>query len=229
MAFPNWLNNPDTNLFLSVNRNHSDYFDAFYALFTSMVTWIPFYLLVLFLVFRKYNQYGFWVLIALVISTILSDQLSVLLKELVQRYRPSHEPSLLGKVHLPIGAGGDYGFVSSHAANTFAFAFLMGSLSKNIRLFLLLIGWAIVTAYSRIYVGVHYPLDVLGGAVLGSLIGWAVYKLLMLVDGRFQRKKIFYAGGWKNKEVQPAIMSMLFIVVTLLMVSGLIGKYFIKP
>jgi undecaprenyl-diphosphatase len=229
MAFPNWLNNPDTNLFLSVNRNHSDYFDAFYALFTSMITWIPFYLLVLFLVFRKYNQYGFWVLIALVISTILSDQLSVLIKELVQRYRPSHEPALLGKVHLPIGAGGDYGFVSSHAANTFAFAFLMGSLSKNIRLFLLLIGWAIVTAYSRIYVGVHYPLDILGGAVLGGLIGWTAYKLLMLVDGRFQRKKIFYAGKWKNKEVQPALVSMLFIVVTLLMVSGLIGKYFIKP
>jgi hypothetical protein len=68
-----------------------------------------------------------------------------------------------------------------------------------------------------------------GGAVLGVLIGWAVYKLLMYVDGRFQRKKIFYAGKWKDREVQPALMAMLFIVVTLLMVSKLIGKYFPQP
>lgn len=226
MAFPQFINNPDTNFFLSINRNHSEYFDAFFTLFTSMITWLPFYLLVLYLIFKKYNQYGFWVLVALIIAVTISDQLSGLIKDLAQRYRPSHEPSLLGKVHLPMGEGGEFGFVSSHAANTFAFAFLMGHLSKNRKLFLMLLGWALVTAYSRIYVGVHYPLDVFAGAILGSLIGWLIYKLLMYVDAHYQRKKIFYAGVWKDKEIEPALMSMLFIVVTLMMVSQIIGKHF---
>jgi undecaprenyl-diphosphatase len=191
-----------------------------------MITWVPFYLCILYLIFRKYNQYGFWVLLAVIIAIVLSDQLSVLIKELVQRYRPSHEPLLNGKVHLPMGPGGEYGFVSSHAANTFAFAFLMGKLSKNRNLFIMLISWALITIYSRIYVGVHYPLDVIAGAILGSVIGWGIYKLLMYSDARFQRKKIFYAGNWKNKDVQPALLSMLFIVATLLVVSKLIGKFF---
>lgn len=227
MVFPEFLNRPDTNLFLSINGSYSDFTDAFFALFTGMITWIPFYLLMLYLIFRKYNQYGFWVLIAIVIAIVLSDQLSVLVKDMVQRYRPSHEPLLAGKVHLPIGPGGEFGFISSHAANTFAFAFLLGNLSKNRNLFLMLFGWALVTAYSRIYVGVHYPLDVLAGGLLGAFIGWSIYRLLMYVDKRFQRKKIFYAGGWKSKEIQPALLGMLFIVVTLLMVSPLIAKYFI--
>jgi undecaprenyl-diphosphatase len=227
MVFPEFINNPDTNFFLLINRNYSEYFDAFFTLFTSMITWIPFYLMVLFLVFRKYNQYGFWVLVALVIAIVLSDQLSVLIKDLVQRYRPSHEPLLVGKVHLPMGPGGEFGFVSSHAANTFAFVFLLGNLSKNRKLFLMLFCWALVTGYSRIYVGVHYPLDIFAGAILGGLIGWTVYKLLMYVDARYQRKKIFYAGHWKDKEIQPALVSMLFIVSTLIVVSQIIGKFFI--
>ncbi len=229
MAFPDFLNSPDTNLFLSINRNHTEFFDAFFTLFTSKITWVPFYLLVLVLIFRKYNQYGFWVLLAFTICVVLSDQLSVLVKDLVCRYRPSHEPLLVGKVHLPAGKGGEFGFVSSHAANTFAFAFLMGKLTKNSRLFIMLIGWAFFNAFSRIYVGVHYPLDVLGGAVLGAIVGWLVYKLLMYVDGRFQRKKIFYAGKWKDEEVRPALLAMFFIVATFLMASPVIAKHFINP
>jgi len=227
MAFPEFLNRPDTNLFLSINGSYSNYFDAFFTLFTSMITWIPFYLCVLYLIFRKYNQYGFWVMLAVIIAIVLSDQLSVLIKDMVQRYRPSHAPLLAGKVHLPIGPGGEYGFVSSHAANTFAFAVLIGKLTKNRNLFLVLIGWALVTIYSRIYVGVHYPLDVFCGAILGGGIGWAVYKLLMYSDARFQRKKIFYSGSWKDKDIQPALLSMFFTVATLLVVSQLIAKYFI--
>jgi undecaprenyl-diphosphatase len=227
MVFPQFLNNPDTSLFLVINGNHSGFFDAFFTLFTSMITWIPFYVLILYLVFKKYNQYGFWVLIAIIIAIVLSDQIAGLIKNTVQRYRPSHEPLLTGKVHLPVGPGGEYGFISSHAANTFAFAFLLGNLSKNRNLFIMLFSWACVTAYSRIYVGVHYPLDVFTGAVLGSIIGWSIYKLLMYSDARFQRKKIFYAGKWKNKDLQPAFLAMLFIVATFLMVAPIIAKYFI--
>jgi undecaprenyl-diphosphatase len=225
MAFPQWLNNIDTQLFLAINGSHSSFFDAFFMLFTSMIVWIPLYLMILYLVFKKYNQQGFWILIFLILAVVLSDQLSVLIKVMVHRLRPSHEPLLLGKVNLPTGEGGMYGFVSSHATNVFSFAFLMGYLTKNRRLFIVLLGWAFITIYSRVYVGVHYPLDVICGAILGTLIGWGIYKLLFYFDRRFQGKKIFYAGTWKNNEVQPALTAMLFIVVTLLVVSKLIVRY----
>ncbi len=228
MAFPGWLNNIDTQFFLSVNGCHSKYFDAFFTLFTNMVTWIPFYLLILYLIIKKYNQHGFWVVLFLIASLVLSDQLSVLIKVLVERLRPSHEPLLLGKVNLPVGEGGMYGFVSSHAANVFAFTVLLGSLAKNRRLVALLVGWSLVTIYSRVYVGVHYPLDVFCGSLLGILVGWGMYKLLMWFDFRFQGKKIFYSGHWKDNEVKPALMAMLFIVVTLLLVSRLIVRYYIQ-
>jgi undecaprenyl-diphosphatase len=228
MAFPQWLNNIDTQLFLAVNGMHSPFFDAFFTLFTSMITWIPLYLMILYLVFKKYKQQGLWILLFLILTVVLSDQLSGLIKDLVQRIRPSHEPLLLGKVNLPTGEGGMYGFVSSHATNVFSFAFLIGLLTQNRRLFAALLGWAVLTIYSRIYVGVHYPLDVICGAVIGTLIGYGIYKLLVYFDQRFQRKKIFYAGGLKNSEIQPALTALFFIVVTLLVVSKLIVRYYIQ-
>lgn len=229
MSFPESINTPDTQLFLSINSNHSEFFDAFFTLYTSMLTWIPFYAIILYLVFKKYNQHGFWVLLALVLTVVITDQASGLIKDLVERFRPSHEPSLLGKVHLPMGPGGEFGFVSSHAANTLGFTVLVGKLTKNRNLLLVLLFWALLTAFSRIYVGVHYPMDVLAGALLGGIIGWAMYKLLMFIDAHYQRKKIFYAGAWKDLEVQPAVMSMFFIVLTLLMVANPVSKYFIQP
>jgi len=228
MAFPQWLNDIDTQLLLAINGAHSNYFDAFFTLFTSMITWIPLYLMILYLVFKKYNQHGFWILLFLIVSVVLSDQLSVLVKDLVHRLRPSHEPILLGRLNLPTGEGGLYGFVSSHAANVFSFAFLMGLLTQNRRLFIVLLGWSFITIYSRVYVGVHYPLDVICGAIIGTLIGFGVYKFILYFDFRFQRKKIFYAGTWKDSEVQPALSALLFIVVTLLVVSKLIVKYYIQ-
>jgi len=228
MVFPEWLNNIDTRLFLAINGGHTPFWDAFFTLFTSMITWVPFYLMILFLVFKKYRQHGFWILLFLIFSVLLSDQLSVLIKELVHRLRPSHEPLLLGKINLPTGEGGLYGFVSSHAANTFAFAFLMGFLTRNKLFFTMLLAWAFVTTYSRIYVGVHFPLDVTCGAILGVFIGWGLYKSLFYFDRRFQRKKIFYAGNWKDHEILPAFTAMMFIVVTLLVVSKLIVKYYIQ-
>jgi len=227
MAFPQWLNNIDTQLFLAINGMNSTFFDSFFTLYTSMIIWIPFYLMILFLVFKKYKQHGFWILLFLIISVVLSDQISVVIKELVQRLRPSHEPLLMGKINLPTGQSGMYGFVSSHATNVFSFAFLIGFLTQNRRMFFVLLGWAFLTIYSRIYVGVHYPLDVISGAIIGGLIGWGIFKLLVYFDRRFQRKKIFYAGMWNNSDVQQAITAILLIVVTLLIVSKLIGRYYI--
>ncbi len=130
-----------------------------------------------------------YILIAVIILIVLSDQASVqLFKEVFQRLRPCHNPQIAELVHLVDGCGGKYGFISSHATNTFALALFMGLvLNKHIPfIFIGLLCWAIVVSYSRVYVGVHYVSDIFVGALLGMLIGWLVFFGLKKLNQKFK-------------------------------------------
>lgn len=130
-----------------------------------------------------------YVLLGVVLLIFLSDQTSVkLFKEVFQRLRPCHNPEIVDLVHLVTRCGGQYGFVSSHAANTFALAMFMGLiLKKHIPYFLLgLLCWATIVSYSRVYVGVHYVSDIFVGALLGMLIGYLVFLGLKKLNQKFQ-------------------------------------------
>jgi len=120
---------------------------------------------------------------------LISDQLSVhAFKEVFQRYRPCHNLEIMTQVHLIDGrCGGKFGFISSHASNCFALAVFVGLLLKPNYKFILpaLLFWAALVGYSRIYVGVHYPLDILAGAIFGGIVGWIVYKIFEKVNHRF--------------------------------------------
>ena len=165
----------DSRLFLVLNGLHTGWLDTVMVSIIKMWLWIPLYILLLFLVFKQYGKRGWWVLLAVALVILCSDQLSAhVCKPLFHRLRPCFNPELEGLVHLPNGLpGGKYGFVSSHAANTFAVAtFLTATLRKSRRwIGWVLFSWAFISSYSRIYVGVHYPGDILAGAVLGVLIG----------------------------------------------------------
>lgn len=165
----------DSQLFLFLNGLHADWLDPVMVSITEMWPWIPLYGLLLFMVFRQYGKRGWWILLAVALVILCSDQLSAhVCKPLFHRLRPCFNPDLEGLVYLPKGLpGGRYGFVSSHAANTFAVAtFLTMTLRKQWRwIGWVLCGWAFISSYSRIYVGVHYPGDIVAGAVLGILIG----------------------------------------------------------
>jgi undecaprenyl-diphosphatase len=225
MAFFEWINQIDTQLFLNLNGCNSNFFDWFFTFFTSKEVWFPLYLLMVVLFVQKYRLQAIWVVLFFVLAIVISDQLSGLIKDLVARQRPTHIPAIAHLINAPAGKGGAYGFVSSHAANSFALTFLLGLLVKRRWLWLALVLWALLTSYSRIYVGVHYPFDVICGGILGALIGWGVYKLLVLFDFRFQRKRITNAGQWKLKHTQPIFIALVFITITLLVVSFLMGKY----
>ena len=179
------LMNLDERLFLWLNGLHADWLDPMMVAATDIRTWIPLYLLLLFLVFKHYRWRGFWVILGLALVVLCSDQLSAhVCKPLFHRLRPCHNPELEGLIHLPNGmAGGKYGFVSSHAANTFAVAtFITAALRGRYRwVGWLVFGWAIISSYSRIYLGVHYPGDILAGAALGAIIGLIIWKLLRLI------------------------------------------------
>ena len=183
----------DSRLFLFLNGLHADWLDAVMISITEMWPWIPIYLLLLFLVFKRYGKRGWWILLAVAVVILCSDQLSAhVCKPLFHRLRPCFNPDLEGLVHLPRGLpGGHYGFVSSHAANTFAVAaFLTAALRKSYRhIGWWLYAWALISSYSRIYIGVHYPGDIFAGAALGILIGLIMWRLMRLffkdhLDGR---------------------------------------------
>lgn len=177
------LSKLDQEIFLWFNSHHTPFMDNVMVFISGKLEWIPLYALLLFFVYRKYNKATLWVLIGAALVVTLADQSSVhLFKNVVQRYRPCHNLDIGHLVHIVNGkCGGRYGFVSSHAANTFGIATFLGFLLKykfkSYPLTLLLL-WAALVSYSRVYLGVHYTGDIFVGALLGVLIGYLVYRLV---------------------------------------------------
>ncbi|GAB3338740.1 lipid A 4'-phosphatase [Larkinella ripae] len=177
------LNQLDTDLFLWLNGLYAPWLDAVMVGATLRNTWIPFYgLLIAWLVFQ-YRKQALGLVVTLIVAVALSDQMaSAVLKPLTLRLRPCHEPALQKLIHPVLECGGTYGFASSHAANTFALAtalwLLVGGRFSWVKWAYL---WAFVVSYSRIYVGAHYPGDVLAGAGVGAGIAffcvWVYRKL----------------------------------------------------
>jgi len=171
----------DTNLFLFINGIHSFFFDGFMYAVSEKLTWIPLYAAVLFVLIKHWKKEAIWLILALILCIVISDQVaSGVLKHLVKRLRPSHVDDLKGLVHLVKDySGGMYGFASSHAANSFGFAMLSSLILKHKYYTYPIFLWAVITAYSRIYLGVHYPLDIIGGIVVGVLAALLCYWLII--------------------------------------------------
>lgn len=166
----------DRSAFLAINGLHAPWADHVMWAMSEMLFWVPLYLFFLYLLQRRFGWKGLALAVPVIALMILfSDKGSVLLfKETVQRLRPCHQPELQGLVHLVNEhCGGRFGFVSSHASNHFAIAaFMAGALAGVARWATpALLLWAAAIAYSRIYLGVHYPGDVLAGGLYGLTVG----------------------------------------------------------
>jgi undecaprenyl-diphosphatase len=180
----------DQSIFFFINGLHCPFLDGIMWQVSGGRIWFPFYaVIILFIVReRKWNSIATLLIIALMIT--LSDQGSDLIKETVQRLRPTHNPVIANLVHTVRGyRGGDYGFISSHAANCFATAAFVSLFFARKWITIGMFCWATLVGYSRIYLGVHYPFDVLGGAILGTFIGVAMFYLEGFVYQRIAKKK----------------------------------------
>jgi len=158
------------------------------------VIWAPLYLAILLYLGFTYKRKFLIIVPFIIIAVTLADQVSVqLFKDIFMRLRPCHEPSLAGMVHLVKGeCGGLYGFVSSHASNSFNVALLSLMFIKKRWYTICIVLWASVIGYSRIYLGVHYPGDVICGAMVGAFIGWGLYKLYELTDNKVLAYKKYF-------------------------------------
>jgi len=173
----------DQQLFLFINSSNTTFFDRVMYALSGRLIWVPLYLAVLIFLGIKYKRKFLIIIIFIILAATLADQSSVLVKNIVQRLRPCHEPSLISVVHLVKGeCGGVYGFVSSHATNSFNVALLSLLFIKKRWYTISIILWASIIGYSRIYLGVHYPADVICGSLLGAFIGWSLYSLYIITD-----------------------------------------------
>ncbi len=184
------LLNWDTELFLWLNRWGTKDWDPFWLWVSETEIWIPLYLLLLVLLYRARDKRAFWFsLLVIALNVVFTDSGSVwLFKEQFQRLRPCHVADLAGRMRqVKEGCGGQYGFISSHASNTFGLAILLGLLMRPAFRYAwaYLLGWAVLVSYSRIYLGVHYPLDILGGAVYGMFCAWISYRIFLLINTRY--------------------------------------------
>jgi len=173
----------DTDIFLLINKEGSNaFFDVVMPWLREKWVWVPLYFLLLVYYYRTYKLKNTLFILLFTGATVFAADtiLAETAKNTVKRNRPCHEEALKGKMVERVSCGGQYGYFSAHAANHFALAvFFMLLIKKRSRwVTFALLFWAAIVSYAQVYVGKHYPLDVLTGAVAGSLLGYGMAKLL---------------------------------------------------
>ena len=176
----------DKEILIFLNSFHVSWLDPVMLFLTQTFVWLPLYLFLIYIIVIDFKK-NFWIaLLGITITLVLTDGItSGIMKPYFERLRPSREPSLEGLIHLALDhngkvyKGGMYGFASSHAANTLGTATFFFLVFRDTRKWMgWLFVWAIGMTYTRIYLGVHYPGDILTGGIIGVICGWFGYKLV---------------------------------------------------
>ena len=180
----------DEYLLLSLNGSDSIFLDGCMTVYTSMAIWMPLALMLIYVLAKNNSTKDFMFLLLVVAAVVgLTDFISSgLCKPFFERWRPTNDPMLMYAVDVVNETrGGRYGFTSSHAANSFGIAMFVSLLIRNRALSVSLMIWASMNAFTRIYLGVHYPGDILAGTLIGIVVGGLVYRLYVYIQNHSRR------------------------------------------
>ena len=231
----NTLLNIDRYMLLSLNGSDSLFWDGCMLVYTSMAVWMPLAAVLLYILIKNNSIKDFFLLVLLVaLVATLTDQISsAICKPFFERWRPTNDPLMMYAVDVVNETReGRYGFTSSHAANSFGIATFIMLLIRNKALTVSLIIWASINAFTRIYLGVHYPGDILGGTLIGVVVGWAVYRLYVYIQNHKRRtsrrdwiSNHYTKSGYLVSDVYLFLMFMYATFVAIPIISFFTFRY----
>lgn len=222
----------DEQLLIAINGNHTPFMDMVMWAYTLPLTWIPFYVACFCALFYKFGwSKALFMLAVIGVAVGLSDYICAsIIRPAFQRLRPSNIDNPISQYITVVNnyRGGSYGFPSCHAANCFALAAALGTFTKSVRFRILLASWAIFISYTRIYLGVHYPTDILMGGLIGSTIGVSMAQIARYYGPRikFYRQSHGYRPVSLNLPIQangnsyslsltPILIPIMVLLLTL--------------
>lgn len=215
----------DQELLLQLNGSASLFWDGVMMTATATSTWIPLAIIFLYVLVKNNNMREVLLVLSLIAFTILlADQFSSsFCKPFFQRLRPTHDPIIMYKVDVVNEyRGGMYGFISSHAANTFAVFIFLSMLIRNKIFTVSLFSWALLNSYTRIYLGVHYPGDIFCGMLWGITVGCITYYIYVRIHDKIAPNRVRFSsqytiGGYQMSDVHLLLtalyLSYLYVVL----------------
>jgi undecaprenyl-diphosphatase len=229
----------ERNMFLMLNSSHSLFGDQFFWLFSGKIVWVPLVMVFIAVLFYNKNRWkeSLLILLAIVLVITFCDRFaSGFCKPFFLRFRPTHHPEFMNEVQTVFNyRGGRYGFISSHAANAFGF-FTLTSLIFRYKIYTFAIFlWAVINAYSRIYLGVHFISDIIAGMLAGVFFGWLVYRIYIfgynkLINNKLNIKKQEHNyPGHPKKNIDVILYTLALTFIFILSVSFLYSGNFIQP
>lgn len=212
----------DKHLLLALNGSESLYFDMLMHTLTNAWTWVPLYISLLYIVLNNNENVQKIVLILACVGlcVLLAGTVDdAIVKPMVARWRPTHDPQIGMLVDIVDGyRGGDYGFFSAHASNTFSIAVFFCWLIRSRLLSTTLVIWSLINCWTRIYLGVHYPGDILVGLTWGAIVGTAVYIFYYRMARHFSAKMNYVSShytttGYQRKDINVPISVFVFTLL----------------
>ena len=212
----------DRWLLLAVNGSDSLYFDGVVRTLTTATTWIPLYVALFYLVMKNNNSVRkivFIVACAGLCYLLAGAVDDGIVKPLVARWRPTHDPVIGWQVDVVDGyRGGRYGFFSAHASNTFSLAVFFSLLVRSRVMTAALVLWSLVNCWTRLYLGVHFPGDILVGVLWGAIVGTTVYLIYLRIERRFSNGMKFISSqytsaGYQYSDVDVVVSVLVFTLI----------------
>lgn len=211
----------ERDAFFALNGSDSAFLDRFMWIFTGKAIWLPLaFLILLVLIYKKNWRESLLILLAIVLVVTLCDQLaSHVCKPVFTRFRPTHHPDFMDQVKTVFGyRGGLYGFISSHAANAFGFATLMALIMRDKLFGWTIFFWAVLTAYTRVYLGVHFISDIVPGAISGVFFGYLVYRLYSFSRSKLLPVQVNNGEPLYSKKRIRLIVYAIYVTILIIIV-----------